>query len=71
MHFQNRGLFCGRDNIKLSESFQTLEFVKEIYKPYPAGTRLTELNVNSIYDIGLNLTLPPNGVSHGYSTRTN
>lgn len=28
------------------------------------------MNVNSIYDFGLSLNLPPNGVSHGHSTRT-
>ncbi len=35
LHFQNRGLFCGRDNVKLAESFHTLDFVRELYKPYP------------------------------------
>ena len=70
MHFQNRGLFCGRDNIKLAASFHQLGFVKELYSAYPEGTKLNELNVNSIYDIGMNLILPPGGITHGTSTRT-
>ena len=72
IHFQNRGLFCGRDNIKLLDSFHSLPFVKDLYKAYNStGVKLTELNVNSIYEIGINHNLPPNGVSHGFSTRTN
>ena len=51
------------------DSFHELDFAKSLYKPYK-GAKLNELNVNSIYDIGLNLILPPDGVAHGVSTRT-
>lgn len=54
----------------MTESFHDLAFIKYLYAGYPEGTKLTELNVNSIYDIGNSLRLPEGGISHGYSTRT-
>jgi hypothetical protein len=59
----NRGLFCGKDVIKLNESFYQLGYVKEILTPPSGGSpvRIPKLIVYGVYDLTSELILPTCG----------
>jgi GMP synthase-like glutamine amidotransferase len=53
MHNQSKGLFCGRDQIRLKETFYELDCVKHVFPQSLGVIRLPHLNVFSIYETGL------------------
>jgi hypothetical protein len=68
LHNQAKRLFCGRDQIKMNPSFFQLECAKKVFEGHSAT--LKEINVYSVYETFMELTLPPEAVVHGVSTRT-
>lgn len=70
----SRGLFCGRDVVKLNDSFYNLGYVKEILQPedsIPAHfIKIPELIVNANYDLMTDLILPKTAKVHGVSARS-
>jgi hypothetical protein len=63
----NRGLFCGRDAIKLNDSFYDLQFVKQVFNE---TNKIQEMNILALYDDGIVLTLPEGAIVHGVSSKT-
>lgn len=68
LHNQAKGLLCGKDTIRIKESFYQLDYVAKVFGKF--SVRLQDINVYSVYETGLELTLPAEGIIHGVSSRS-
>lgn len=63
----NRGIFCGKDSISLSSSFYELPPAKAVFED---AARPDTINVYSIAEVNVEVTLPDGAQAHGVSKRT-